>query len=629
MKNKLKATLCGTLATAIAGVGLLAATAAPAFAANGGVPPWEPDANAGSPYGNVQLFNADGVVVTSGSVSSQAFAFAAATTAPDSGSTHATVYWRDPQAPLSSSPPATWSGGQESNTTPFSPPPSGTPATVVADAASEPVAEMYSTATVNNWLTTNTPSTTTDFANTIQVILQDSFNNGSTDSYWSTDIAYNTGTSAITVDGVNVPAGEWVELFPLQSTPATPTLTLSAPGAQTTGTPEQLTASGVPTTPAGDVVFEDNGATIATVVASGGSATYTVTSPAAGSHSYTASFVPVPGSETGAYSSSATVVTSSTSAAETATYSAPTIGTSTSLSAGSTSINYGASDALTATVTENDAPTDTGVTGSVQFYDGASALGSPVTTTVSAANCPAGQPSGSECGQAVLTTSSLPTGTDSITATFTPGSAAYGPSTSSAVTVTVAAPAACSLTGSSCTDIQGITVTVNPGTITITTPYTPASPFVLPAMQLSSDGTYLQSSATFPPASNPGTQQIVVTSQLAPAYAWTLSVSGTALSDGTGGTIPSSGLGLTNGALLNPGPGAGTYPGAVTFTNVPAHNPSPVDTDTNSGLTATPQTFAHSTAADGTAVMDGTLTLLASTATPAGTYTGTITFTIS
>jgi hypothetical protein len=107
-----------------------------------------------------------------------------------------------------------------------------------------------------------------------------------------------------------------------------------------------------------------------------------------------------------------------------------------------------------------------------------------------------------------------------------------------------------------------------------------------------------------------------------------LSVSATGLSDGTT-TINSSGLGLTGGALLNPGPGAGTYPGTVTFTNLPAHNPSPVDTDTNSGLTPTPQSFAHSTAADGDAVMDGTLTLLAPTSTPAGTYTGAITFSVS
>jgi hypothetical protein len=170
-------------------------------------------------------------------------------------------------------------------------------------------------------------------------------------------------------------------------------------------------------------------------------------------------------------------------------------------------------------------------------------------------------------------------------------------------------------------------VTINPGTITITTPYTSTNPFVLPAMTLSSDGTYLQSSAEFPAATNPFTQQIVVTSSLAPAYAWTLSVSATPLTSGSN-TIPASGLGLTGGTLLN-ATGPGAYAGSVTFTNIPAHNPSPVDIDTNSGLTSVPQSWAVSSAADGTAVMDGTLTLYAATNTPAGTYNGTITFTVS
>ncbi len=51
---------------------------------------------------------------------------------------------------------------------------------------------------------------------------------------------------------------------------------------------------------------------------------------------------------------------------------------------------------------------------------------------------------------------------------------------------------------------QNIQVTVNPGTITITTPYTSTNPFVLPAMTLSADGTYLQSSAPFPSTSSAG-----------------------------------------------------------------------------------------------------------------------------
>jgi hypothetical protein len=57
----------------------------------------------------------------------------------------------------------------------------------------------------------------------------------------------------------------------------------------------------------------------------------------------------------------------------------------------------------------------------------------------------------------------------------------------------------------------------------------------------------------------------VVTSTLAPAYAWTLSGSATPLTSGSN-QIPASGFGLTGGTLLDGGPGAGNYSGTVSFT---------------------------------------------------------------
>jgi len=198
------------------------------------------------------------------------------------------------------------------------------------------------------------------------------------------------------------------------------------------------------------------------------------------------------------------------------------------------------------------------------------------------------------------------------------------------LTYNYAPPSPCSITGTSCSNPQNLQVSVNPGDLVLSTPYTSSNPFVLPAMTLSSDGTYLATSATFPAPTNPGSQQIDVTSTLSPAYAWTLSVAATNLTDGTGGTIPSSGLGLTNGDLLDPGPGPGDYPGSVSFSNLTAENPNPIENPPGAvGLSTTPQSWATSTVADGTAIMDGTLTLLASTATPAGTYTGTISFSVS
>ena len=175
-------------------------------------------------------------------------------------------------------------------------------------------------------------------------------------------------------------------------------------------------------------------------------------------------------------------------------------------------------------------------------------------------------------------------------------------------------------------DSQRIDVTVNPGTITVTTPYTASNRFVLPAMTLSSDGTYLQSATSFPKSTD---GQIVVTSRLAPACPWTLSVSATSLTSGAN-SIPASGFGLTGGRLLNGGPGTASYAGTVSFTNIEALNPSPADgPGTGPGLSVTPQSWATSTAADGNADISGTLTLYTSTETPAGTYTGTISLSIS
>jgi hypothetical protein len=79
------------------------------------------------------------------------------------------------------------------------------------------------------------------------------------------------------------------------------------------------------------------------------------------------------------------------------------------------------------------------------------------------------------------------------------------------------------------------------------------------------------------------------------------------------------------------GPGA-AYPGTVTFVppgGIPAHNPSPLDTGTHTGPTSAPQAWGTGSASAWTADMDGVLTLYAATSTPAGTYTGTLTFSVS
>ena len=93
-------------------------------------------------------------------------------------------------------------------------------------------------------------------------------------------------------------------------------------------------------------------------------------------------------------------------------------------------------------------------------------------------------------------------------------------------------------------------MTVNAGSLTITTPYTASNPFVLPAMQLDSSGKFLQSGpVAFPKTGDPS---IVVQSSLAGDPNWTVTVSGTDLSTSpTNGTpIDGKGLGLTGGVLV-------------------------------------------------------------------------------
>ena len=604
MKINLKAAAAGIATLAIASGGLLVSAGAASAASS--APPFEPDANAASPYGNVVFYDAQGNQVTSGTGDlSNPFAYAVAVTPGDAGAIKANLAFAKP---VSGTNPSLWTATAEAGPTNYSSVsslPAGTPADIQAYAPTYPIVNTPG-ANISTFIAANPSDTNAGYANTIQVRLTDSAQASGT--YWESDIAYNTTSAPITVDGTTVPANGWAQVFPL-ITPTTTTLSTSAPttGPLTAGNPITLTAT-VPATDAGTVQFFDNGTLLSDATPSSGSATYSYT-PATGSHSYTATFVPTLGDETSPYTTSSTIVGGSTSNAVAVTDQAPQVATSTALTANPTSVAYGASTTLTATVTENDTAT-TGLAGSVQFYDGTSTLGSPVSTTV-----------GTASSTATLTTPVPAVGNNSITAVYTPSSSSYASSTSPAVVVTEAANPVCNNTGSSCTSTSNVQVTVSPGSITVSTPYTASNPFVLPVMALSSDGSYLSSSATFP---NTADKQIVVTSTLSGDPSWTLSVAATPLTDTAGDTIPASGLGLTNGQLAS----TSTIPGGVTFTSIPGHNPSPLDTDTNKGLGSAPQTFATSPAGDGTAVMSGTLSLFAATSTPQGTYNGTLTFSV-
>ena len=212
-----------------------------------------------------------------------------------------------------------------------------------------------------------------------------------TDSYAAADvIAYITVTPATT----------------------TTTLTASAPSI-VAGASETLTAtvkSGSAAVTSGTVTFASGATSIgAAAVNAQGVATLSTTNLPVGTDSVTASFVPSVN-----YTASASLAVTVTVAPLAA---IPPVTTTTSLVSSSSVITVGQSVTLTATVKAGGIPVSSGT---VTFASGGTSIGAAMV---------------SASGVATLTTTNLPVGTDSVTASFV-ASATAAASTSAAVTVT-------------------------------------------------------------------------------------------------------------------------------------------------------------------------------------------------
>jgi sugar lactone lactonase YvrE len=195
----------------------------------------------------------------------------------------------------------------------------------------------------------------------------------------------------------------------LASAAATSTALAAAPNPAVAGATVTLTAtvSPAPTgAPLGTVSFYDGETLLGTTnVNSSGAATFPITSLAAGAHSLTAVY------------SGNTAFASSTSSVLTETITTLT-GTTTTLVAAPSPASAGESVTLTATVS----PTPTGSSlGTISFYDGATLLGSGTLNS---------------SGVATFSTTSLPAGSDSLTAVYS-GNTAFASSTSSVLTETI------------------------------------------------------------------------------------------------------------------------------------------------------------------------------------------------
>ncbi|MEZ2347237.1 Ig-like domain-containing protein [Terriglobus sp. RCC_193] len=158
-------------------------------------------------------------------------------------------------------------------------------------------------------------------------------------------------------------------------------------------------------TPTGSVDFYDGNTDLGTGTLSSGTASLAVTTLAVGTHTVYAVFDGSSSYNQGTSPGKTITITASSSSLT---------ATSTSLSLSSSSIASGGSVTMTATVSPS------AVTGSVNFYNGSTLLGSGTVAS----------------GSASITTTALPVGTDSVTATYE-GDSTYASSTSSAATITV------------------------------------------------------------------------------------------------------------------------------------------------------------------------------------------------
>jgi hypothetical protein len=330
-------------------------------------------------------------------------------------------------------------------------------------------------------------------------------------------------------------------------------------------------------TPTGSVEFLDGATVLDTKpVDASGNASLTTTSLSVATHSITARFVPTGNFNTSTSAASSYVVNG-----------IPTTVSATAVPGADVS----APVALTAVV----APT--GVAGTVQFKEGATNLGSPATVDPAT-------------GQASASYTFATPGTHNVTAVFTPTTAGYGGATSSAVSFSLAAPAGVSV------DDQAIDANVPAGSIVITTPYTAANPLHVGDLALTPDQHEYTGSAQF--------DNIQVTDTRAGALNWTATALIGALTNGSN-SIDGQNVGLT-------GLTQDTHIGlvATTATNNAAAEPAVAPGAAgNAGLGgATAHTVLQGKGAS-TDNWHGTLTINAPVNTPAGLYSGTITFTAS
>ena len=230
---------------------------------------------------------------------------------------------------------------------------------------------------------------------------------------------------------------------PVPATPTTTTLGVGPTSPAAFGAFVTMTATVTPSTATGNVQFFDGTTMLVSVAASSGTASFSTSTLASGSHSLVAKFVPANPATFGASQSAATPYVISAQP------------TSTTLAVTPASpVVSGTTVHLTATLSPTSA------SGTVQFKDGSTSLGSPVAVSA---------------GTATLSISTLSIGTHTLGADFTPtNSALFTASSAATKSLTVVKPPPASTTLAITATPASPALTTTP-TITIKATVTPSA----------------------------------------------------------------------------------------------------------------------------------------------------------
>jgi hypothetical protein len=567
-----------------------------AFAA--GNPPWEPVANPPE-AGSLTFYNAAGQQITGGSTTAQPFAaYVQGSTALHAGDTKATVLG---YTPVDGQAPGAWSGEAISASTTY--PNSSAPGTlgtsalplVTGGSGDESIAQYVSDFP-------NSDTSSDGYAGLYVLRVKTSGTSaGVSTSYDSADIQVTGST--------------WSVVYPAPTLTSTSTSLGALPASpQVGGTSVTLTATVSPSAP-GTVQFEYGTGTPtdigSPVTVTGGTASISTTGLPVGTDSLSAVFTPAQFSAYSGSTGTASYTISPPPAAATNT----ALGVNPGTAAADTSV------ALTGTVTSGGNPVASGA-GTVDFYDN----GTSTADTVSGGTLLQAVPVGTG-GVATLNYSSFAVGTHNIVAEFLPSNTAvYQTSLSSSVPFVATAP-------TYLPDAQTVEVGIPAGTLTITTPYTPSNPFQLGTASLNvGDSEFTASAAFGTPATDGPNGGITITDTRAGDLPWTASVETTNFVDGASDVINGQNLSFT-GVTPSYISGNALQSPDVTTTDItstpPGGTPYGASATGTDGLGGEQHQFASATAGDGQVYINGLLTLTAPTSTPAGTYTATLTFTIS